>query len=105
MHAARKRRIRWRHGGWLAVDVMLSPTQMEWKPESVKKRNKDTYEPLIVFEILTIEKKPSILPLQTHVTVLENLGSSSDISLVVFSWQTIVVVAASVVVYSMFFSV
>ncbi|KAK2422515.1 dolichyl-diphosphooligosaccharide--protein glycosyltransferase subunit [Trifolium repens] len=65
----------------------------------------DTYEPLIVFEILTIEKKPSILPLQTHVTVLENLGSSSDISLVVFSWQTIVVVAASVVVYSMFFSV
>ncbi|WJX63404.1 hypothetical protein P8452_66349 [Trifolium repens] len=34
----------------------------------------DTYEPLIVFEILTIEKKPSILSLQTHVTVLENLG-------------------------------
>jgi hypothetical protein len=42
----------------------------------------DTYEPLIVFEILTIEKKPSILSLQTHVTVLENLGSSSDIKFI-----------------------
>jgi hypothetical protein len=43
MQAVRKRRIRRRHGGWLAVDVivMLYPTtQMEWKLESVKKRNK-----------------------------------------------------------------
>jgi hypothetical protein len=40
---------------------------------------KDAYDTLIVFEILTIEKKPFILSLQTHVTVLENLGSSSII--------------------------
>jgi hypothetical protein len=50
------------------IDVLLHIISIE-----------DAYEALIVFEVLTIEKKPFILSLQTHVTMLENLGSSSII--------------------------